>query len=256
MPNLTNLNSSDLRRLILRQSFDSGVGHIGSSLSIADLLVAILGGIDRMRDTFVLSKGHAALAYYCALHLLGEIDRAQLATYCGDDTHFGVHPEPGVPGVAFATGSLGHGLSLATGVALANAVKNDASHTLALLSDAELNEGSTWEALQFAGHHELNLLTAIIDNNGQQALGQTRDIIDLSAFDKIADLLGWDVRVIDGHSVPDISEAVFGEPRLKPRMIVANTVSGKGVSFMEHKVAWHYLPLSQDQLTQALGEIG
>ena len=159
----------------------AGVGHIGSALSIADIVAALYADIldttnprDGDRDRLVLSKGHASLALYAALHLRNTLTFDELSTYCEDGTRLGTHPEPGVPGVDFATGSLGHGLSLAAGAALAGRLQATKTRAFCLLSDAECNEGSVWEAVMFAAHHRLSNLVAVIDLNGQQALGYTK----------------------------------------------------------------------------------
>ena len=178
-----------IRRLILDHSYRAGVGHIGSALSIADIVAALYGGVlhipepgDPERDRFVLSKGHAALALYAALHLKGWVTAEQLDTYCGDGTTLGVHPEAALAGVDFASGSLGHGLSMGAGAALAARLQGASRRTFVLVSDAECNEGSLWEAAMFAAHHKLSNLVAVavVDVNGQQALGYTRDVVDLS----------------------------------------------------------------------------
>jgi transketolase N-terminal domain/subunit len=166
----------DIRRIILDQSRRAGVGHIGSALCVADILAALYSGVLRMpspedpeRDRFILSKGHAALALYAALHLRGWVSRRQLDTFCGEDTLLGAHPERGLCGVDFCTGSLGHGLSVGAGAALAARLDGSPRRTFVLVSDAECNEGSLWEAARFAAHHRLASLVAVVDLNGQQA---------------------------------------------------------------------------------------
>ena len=159
------------------------VGHIGSALSIADILVALYSRVmDTNEDYFILSKGHAALALYCVFERLGVIDHETLDTYCADDSQLGVHPEHALPGITFSTGSLGHGPSLGVGVALARRIAGNPGTVFVLISDAELNEGSVWEALMFAGHHKLENLCLILDNNGQQALAPTTEVINLGGI--------------------------------------------------------------------------
>ena len=167
--------------MIVEQSQRAHVGHIGSSLSIADIVAALFAGPlqrvtpdDANRERFILSKGHAALALYAALHETGRLTSAELSTYCGDYTPLGAHPEHVVGGVDFSTGSLGHGLSIGAGAALAARLQGSDRRVYVLLSDAECNEGSVWEAVMFAAHHRLSSLVAIVDVNGQQALGYTR----------------------------------------------------------------------------------
>jgi len=252
-----------VREHVLRESRRANVGHIGSALSIADIVAALYGGILRIstpddpeRDRFVLSKGHAALALYAALALRGWLTEAQLATYCSDDSLLGVHPDHGLTGVDFSTGSLGHGLSIAAGSALAARMSGSSRRAFVLLSDAELNEGSTWEAAMFAAQHRLENLYAFVDANGQQALGYTRDVIAIdNAVERFASF-GWDAREIDGHDVTAIRHAVdaaSGDPR--PHVFVARTVFGRGVSFMESRIKWHYWPMSADEFKAAMSEV-
>jgi transketolase len=246
-----------IRRLIIEQSKRAHVGHIGSALSIADILVALFSGIvDPERDTFILSKGHAALAQYCVLAELGVISRQMLDTYCGDDSQLGVHPDHTLPGITFSTGSLGHGPSLGAGVALAKRIAGKPGRVFVLMSDAELNEGSVWEALMFAGHHHLENLTVILDNNGQQALAPTAEVIDLSGISGLVAALGWECRRADGHNVGALTDAVATTLPGNPLFVIADTVAGKGVSFMERQVKWHYLPVNETQFAQAVEEIG
>jgi transketolase len=252
-----------VREHILREAHRANVGHIGSALSIADIIAALYGGILRVeapddpeRDRFVLSKGHAALALYAALALRGWLSAEQLATYCGDDSLLGVHPEHTLPGVDFCTGSLGHGLSLAAGCALAARLSASPRRAFVLISDAELNTGSTWEAAMFAAHHRLENLYAFIDSNGQQALGYTSDVIAIeNAMERFA-AFGWDAHDIDGHDVAGIGAAVERAAReWRPHVFVARTTFGQGVSFMKSQIKWHYWPMSADEYAEALREI-
>lgn len=265
MPSPTHLRAASkaIRRLVLQQAKRAHVGHIGSALSVADILAVLHAdpaSQDRgnpSRDRFVLSKGHAALALYAALHLQGRIDRATLDTYCADGSLLGVHPEKEVPGVDFSSGSLGHGLGTAAGAALALRLKAQPARVRVLLSDAELNEGSTWEAVMFAAHQKLGNLDAIVDVNGQQALGATRDILDLSPLAERWEAFGWSVREADGHDVEALEANLAAMARGcgKPQVLLARTLSGKGVSFMEGQVKWHYWPLSEDEYSAALAEV-
>ena len=253
-----------LRHLILQESKRAGVGHIGSALSVADILetlfTEVMSGVGETtpdRDLFILSKGHAALALYCALHTAGLLDEAALATYCADGSLLGVHPEHALPGVDFSTGSLGQGLSLGAGAALSARLRDSPRTVYVLLSDAELNEGSTWEAVMFAAHHRLSNLVAILDDNGQQALGRTRDVIDMEPLDDKWRAFGWRVTEVDGHDRAALA-SVLRRPAggdAGPRLVHARTVCGKGVSFMEGQVAWHYLPMDDEQYAAAIGEL-
>jgi transketolase len=206
------------------------------------------------RDRFVLSKGHAALALYAALVHTGRLDAEQLDTFCGDDTLLGVHPEAELDGVDFCTGSLGQGLSLGVGAALAARMQRSDRRVVVLLSDAELNEGSVWEAIMLASHHRLGGLTAVIDLNGQQALGYTKDVLDLGDVEKKLAAFGWDSCTVDGHDHVALSEALAATGE-RPRAVVARTTFGKGVSFMESRIEWHYLPLDADRYDAAVTEV-
>jgi transketolase len=252
-----------VREIVLRESRRANVGHIGSALSIADIVAALYGGIlrisapdDPQRDRFILSKGHAALALYAALALRGWIDEAQLATYCGDDSLLGVHPEHDLPGVDLSTGSLGHGLGMAVGSVLGARLNGSERRVVVLVSDAELNEGSTWEAAMFAAQHQLANLYLIVDANGQQAFGYTRDVIAIENVAERFAAFGWDARDVDGHDAAAIAAAfdqAAGDPR--PHALVARTIFGRGVSYMQNLIKWHYWPMSADEFEQAMAEI-
>jgi transketolase len=255
-------DAAAIRRIVLEQSFRAGVGHIGSALSIADIVATLLGSFPLIasdgddRDRLVLSKGHAALALYAGLANRGLISDQQLGSFCGDGTELGVHPEPTLAGIDFGTGSLGHGLSLAAGAALAAKWQGSRRRAFAILSDAEVNEGSTWEAAMFAAHHRLGNLGAIVDLNGQQALGYTEDVLGLPHLNEAWRALGWRVIEVDGHDAPALATGfheVGGADA--PILFLARTTFGKGVSFMESKIEWHYLPLTEDLYAEALAEL-
>jgi transketolase len=264
MTALLSVSSTKIRRIIIEESKRANVGHIGSALSIADIISVLFeselrlqGTDDPSRDRFILSKGHAALALYAALHLKGILSEHELQTYCCDGSLLGVHPEHHLAGIDFSTGSLGHGLSIGAGAALASRLKGTPYRLFVLVSDAECNEGSLWETVMFAAHHNLSNLIAIVDNNGQQAFGKTRDVIDLNPLGEKWQAFGWEVHEVDGHDTHGIERTLRGLDTSNgpPKAIIAHTTCGKGVSFMEGKVAWHYLPLSDEQYLQALGEI-
>jgi transketolase len=251
-----------IRRIILEQSKRAQVGHIGCALSVADIVAALYGEVLRIhspedpeRDRFVLSKGHAALAVYAALFLKAWISEQELNTYCGDGTLRGVHPEHALRGVDFATGSLGHGLSMAAGAALAARLQGSPRRAFALVSDGECNEGSLWEAVMFAAHQKLANLIAIVDLNGQQALGYTEQVLSLSPLAARWRAFGWDVHEVDGHDGHAIAETVAGLHGDLPHVLVAHTIFGKGVSYMENKIKWHYWPMSDDEYRQAVAEV-
>jgi transketolase len=246
---------------VLEQSKRANVGHIGSALSVADILAALYGGLlrgqpdDPDRDRFVMSKGHAALALYAALHMAGYISLDTLNGYCVDGTELGVHPHHGLTGVDFSTGSLGQGLAMAAGAALAAKMQASSRRVFVLLSDAECNEGSVWEAAMFAAHHRLDKLVAIVDVNGQQALGYTSDVISLDPLEERWRSFGWDVHSVDGHDQQTLVSTIGRLSASLPHVLIAHTTFGKGVSFMESQLRWHYMPMNDAQYAIALSEI-
>jgi transketolase len=252
-----------LRQSIIEESHRAHMGHIGSALSIADVLSVLFGQVLRLdggndRDRLILSKGHAALALYAALAATGRMSSDELATFCSDGTALGAHPEHVVPGIDFSTGSLGQGLSLGVGATLAARLQSSSRRAFVLISDAEMNEGSVWEAVMFAAHHRLGRLVAILDANGQQALGYTRDVLDLEPIAERWSRFGWAVEEVDGHDVAQLGErlAADTEAYAPPRLLIARTTFGKGVSYMESKIEWHYLPMSDELFHQAMEELG
>lgn len=258
------LISQKIRRIILEQSKRAQVGHIGSALSIADIIAALYQSILRIstpddpdRDRFVLSKGHAVLALYAALYLKGWLTQAQLDTYCGDGSWLGVHPEHALRGIDYATGSLGQGLSMGVGAALAARLQHSARRVFVLVSDAECNEGSLWEAVMFAAHHRLANLVVIVDLNGQQALGYTEQVLNLSHLAERWRAFAWEPYEVNGHSPTEITETIanLNTASGAPHVLIAQTVFGKGVSYMEGQIKWHYWPMSDAEYRQAVQEI-
>jgi transketolase len=259
------MSPREIRRIILEQSRRAHVGHIGSALSTVEIVAALYGGILRIRDPedperdrFILSKGHSALTVYAALLLRGWMGKEELDTYCGDDSLVGVHPDRELRGIDFSTGSLGHGLSLGAGAALGARLAGSDRRVFVLVSDGECNAGSLWEAVMFAAHHRVANLVAIVDLNGQQALGYTEDVLSLSPLAERWGAFGWDVHVVDGHDVEEMTRTIASlDTRSgRPHVLIARTVFGRGVSFMEGKIKWHYWPMSDDEYRQALAEIG
>jgi len=251
-----------IRRAVIEQSKRANVGHIGSALSVADIAAALFGEAMRIsdvddpdRDRLVLSKGHAALAVYAALEATGRLSRDELDSFCVDGTMLAVHPEPSVPGIDFATGSLGHGLSIGAGAALAARMQGSGRRAFVLLSDAECNEGSLWEAVMFAAHHRLSNLIAIVDLNGQQALGYTHEVLELADMADRWRAFGWEVHEVPGHDSAAISATIASLDRERPHVLIADTTFGKGVSYMESRIEWHYLPMTDEQYARALDEL-
>ncbi|MBP0020925.1 MAG: transketolase [Cyanobacteria bacterium SBLK] len=258
------MDGNAIAKIVLEQSKRAHVGHIGSALSIADLIAVLYGNVlniptpdDRDRDRFILSKGHAVLTLYAAFFLKGWINEEQLNTYCANGSLLGVHPERELTGIDFSTGSLGQGLSLGVGAALAARLENSSRRIFVLISDAECNEGSLWEAVMFAAHHKLSNLIAIIDLNGQQAIGYTQDVLNLSPMSDRWQAMGWNVKEINGHDPQEIQHTINSlDLNLeKPHVLIAKTTFGKGISYMENKIKWHYFPMSDEEYQQALQDI-
>jgi transketolase len=260
----------EIRRIILGQSKRANVGHIGSCLSIVEILSALFGGVlratgsgDTERDRFVLSKGHAALALYAVLRLQGKVSETQMDTFCGDGSLLGVHPESALPGVDFSTGSLGQGITMAVGSALGARLQGSGRRTFCVISDGECNEGSVWEAAMFAGHHQLSNLVVIADMNGQQALDLTANVSRSDQMAERWEAFGWRVSNVDGHSIEQLTTALES-PGDRPHCILARTIFGRGVDFMEkgipitqthlpvQAVNWHYLPMSDAEYDIAM----
>lgn len=255
--------AEDIRRVIIEQSKRANVGHIGSALSIADVVATLYSAVlrqpelDANRDRVVLSKGHAALALYAALELTHRLPVGTTEAYCSDRSPLGVHPERDLDGVDFCTGALGHGLSMATGAALAARMAGSSRRAFVVMSDAELNEGSVWEAVMFAAHHRLSNLAVIIDLNGQQALGYTRDVLDISPPAQPWRSFGWDSHEVDGHDAGALAATLnhLDFTNGAPHVIIAHTTFGNGISFMQSIIDWHYLPMTDEQYGQALAEL-
>jgi transketolase len=254
-----------MRRWVIERSLAAEVGHIGSVLSIAEMIAVTWGKVlrnsatdDPERDRFILAKGHAALALYAALHWRGLIDDDIFHRFCTDGSACGVHPEFGQPGVEVGTGSLGQGLSVGCGLAWSLRRRESQARVFVLLSDAECNEGQVWEAAMFAAHHRLTNLVALVDANGMQALGPTRSIIDMHPLVDRWRAFGWQAIECDGHDVGSLLSALTEGIALRTAraVVVCRTVAGKGVSFMENQLEWHYRNLTPDLAAAALQEIG
>jgi transketolase len=256
-----------LRLHAVRMTHLAKSSHVGSSLSMVELLAVLYGQILNVnpedpdwpeRDRFILSKGHGCAAFYAVLAEVGFFPVDWLDTFYQNGSRLAGHAtHKQVPGVEISTGSLGHGLSVATGMALAAKRDCAAYRVFCLLSDGECDEGSTWEPILFAPQHKLDNLTAIVDYNKIQSLGTVKEVIDL---DPLADkwrVFGWSVREVDGHSLDEIENALSDLPFEpgKPSCIVAHTVKGKGISFMENRLLWHYRSPQGDEYEAALAEL-
>lgn len=242
--------------------------HIGSCYSIADLLAVLYGKLLRVdpynpdwpeRDRFILSKGHGCAALYAVLAERGFFPMEWLDTFYQNGSRLAGHvTHNDVPGIEISMGSLGHGLSIACGMALAAKRDGKFFRVFALLSDGECDEGSTWESILFAPHHRLDNLIAIVDYNKIQSLGTVKEVMDL---DPLADKwrsFNWSVREIDGHNINEIYAAISDIPfeAGRPSCVIAHTVKGKGVSFMENKLLWHYRSPQGEEFEAALAELG
>jgi transketolase len=242
------------RRRLLRMHYEAGVGHIGGNLSCLDLLLVLHHHVLRPGDHFVLSKGHAAGALYVTLWTRGLLPEEELGRFHKDDTRLSGHPPfSGIPDILFATGSLGHGLSLAAGLALARRLRGEPGRVWCLTSDGEWNEGACWEALIFARHQCLDNLTLLVDVNGLQGFGSTREVADLEPLSAKFEAFGLPTVEVDGHD-PAALYRVLGQDRPRPDAVLARTTKGHGVSFMAGRMEWHYLPLSKEQYEQAVEE--
>ena len=243
------------RERLLRMHYESRAGHIGGNLSALDAMLVLLHEYVTNDDTFVLSKGHAAGALYVTLWSLGRLSDDDLRTFHADGTRLAGHPVPGaVEEIAFGTGSLGHGLSLAAGAALGLRLRRAPGEVFCLTSDGDWQEGSTWEALIFAVHRRLANLTVLVDKNGLQGFGATEEIACTAALAE--KLRGFDVFVqsIDGHDAQALRDAL-ARREATLNVIILETVKGHGVSFLENRLDSHYLPLTGEQFAAALREV-
>lgn len=258
--------AKDIRLNVLHMVQRANASHVGSCFSVADIVAVLYGSILNVnpsqpswvdRDRFILSKGHSGAAVYAALAILDFFPLVELETYGKDGSRLMTHVSHKVEGVEFSTGSLGHGLPFAVGKSLAAKKNNKLWKVFALLSDGELDEGSNWEALMFAAHHKLDNLVAIIDYNKLQSLTTVEKTIGLEPLRDKFESFGWEVRDVDGHSLQELELNLAQTPWVfgKPSVLIAHTIKGKGVSFMEGRVEWHYKSPNLDQLAQAIYEI-
>jgi len=259
--------ATQIRAHCLRMTHAGKSGHIGSMLSMADLLAVLYEKILRVdpanpdwpeRDRFILSKGHGGGAVYAVLAEKGFFPKEWLNTYCKDNGKLSGHISHHISGVEFSTGSLGHGLPVAVGMALAAKHAGAKHRIFCLMSDGDCNEGSTWEAIMFAAQHKFDNLSVIVDYNRVQALGYVKDVIELEPFARKIEDFGWAVKEIDGHVYTQIEEVLSIVPfeKDKPSFVIAHTIKGKGVSWMENTVSCHYGSVNDEELARALTELG
>ena len=240
---------------LLQMHYESKVGHIGGNLSALDALLGLHLYVIGPNDAFILSKGHSAGALYVTLWATGQLNDEQLRQFHQDGAKLAGHPVAHWhKGIRFGTGSLGHGLGLAAGVALGKKLRQETGTVYCLLSDGECEEGSTWEALLFSAHHRLDNLVVLIDANGLQGFGSTHEIASLEPLASKIKALDLSVREIPGHDCELLQQAI-AEHRETTKVLVLRTIKGKGVSFMENSMKWHYLPLTEEQYQQAVKEL-
>lgn len=257
----------ECRKRLTTMTFRAKTGHIGGSLSSVDIIVALYHGVMKInpknpdwenRDRFVLSKGHSVEGYYAALASRGYFPIEELDTYCQFNSRFTGHPNIKIPGVDMCTGALGHGLPVATGMALAGKMNGQDYKVYTLMGDGEQDEGSNWEAAMAAAKFGLDNMVGIIDRNRLQISGITEDIMPIENLLEKYRSFGWKVSEVDGHNMAQLVETFENLPFEKgsPNLIIANTTKGKGISFMENQVKWHHGVLDGEQYAKAMEELG
>ena len=255
-----------IRKHALNMTHKARASHVGSCLSVADILAVLYGSEMRFdpsnptwqeRDRLIISKGHAAAIVYAVLAETGHIDVDELNTYSMDGSRLAGHVSTAVPGVELSTGSLGHGLPVAAGIALAAKRDKNNYRSFCVLSDGELDEGSNWEAIQFAQHFRLDNLIAIVDFNKIQSFGTVEEVSNLNPLPEKFSAFNWGVIEVDGHDHFALKQAIMNTPQVngRPTVIIAHTIKGKGVSFMENQLLWHYRNPDHSQLEAAIAEI-
>lgn len=258
--------AKEIRKHVVKMVYEAKASHIGGALSMVDLLAVLYTGIlninpsspqEPSRDRLLISKGHACTSLYAALALRGFFPVEELQSYSQNGSRLLSHTSHKVPGVEVSSGSLGHSLPIACGLALAAKTKKVPFFTYCLVSDGELDEGSNWEAILFAPHHQLDNLVLIVDYNKIQSLGKTNEVLGLEPLDDKFKSFGWNVIEINGHDHNEIKNAFLSskEQRGKPSVIIAHTIKGKGISFMENELLWHYKSPSVDEYNEALKQV-
>lgn len=259
--------SRHLRRQIVRVLDRGGRGHLGTSLSLVEVLRVLFDSVLRYdpknpkwpgRDRFILSKGHGCITLYVLLQEKGFFPEDELWKFCRFDGILGGHPDPKVPGIEFSTGSLGHGLPVGVGMALAAKRQKSAHRVFAVLGDGECNEGSVWEAAMSAAKHKLDNLVVMVDYNKQQSYGSTYEVLDLEPFAAKWEAFGFATREVDGHDVAALERTLAALPFQagRPSAIICHTVKGKGVSFAENNMKWHHKSsIKENEIQELLGAI-
>lgn len=235
----------------------SGAGHVGGALSCTDILCTLLYGVVQGDDVFLLSKGHSVEGYWAILSDLGFFPRSELNTFSQAGSRLIGHPNNKVPGVKMCTGALGHALSVGVGYALAKKRDNADARTFVLMGDGEQAEGSIWEAAMAASQYKLDALTAIVDRNGLQISGATEDVMALEPFGDKWRAFGWDVQAVDGHDIGALLKALSSKNDSgKPRLLIANTIKGKGLPCAEGQISWHHKVPNEQQVNEAYAALG
>jgi transketolase len=259
-----NLLANKIRVHAVNMTSSGGSSHVGSVLSIADILATLYGSILSVdsknplwkdRDRFILSKGHAGAGVYAALAESGFFPIEKLKSHYQDGSDLSGHvSHKGIPGVEFSTGSLGHGLAVGAGMALAGKINEKKHRVFTLMSDGECDEGSNWEAILFAAHHRLDNLVAIVDYNKLQSIKSISETLNLEPFAEKWRSFGWEVKEVSGHNTEELLNTLNRLPfkQGKPNCLIAHTVKGKGVSFMENNILWHYRSPQGEELKSAL----
>jgi transketolase len=250
-----------MRREIIEMAFRSGGPHVGSALSCADILTTLYSGVLRLepwnrRDIFVLSKAHASMALYAALAQRGIIDRALLDGYCQEHGTLPAHLDRlSAPGIECSAGSLGHGFNIGLGIAFGFKQQQEGRRVYVLIGDGEAQEGSIWEGALFAPRLGLDNLTLIMDRNDLQGYGRPSQVCSFEPVAEKWEAFGWEVCSVDGHDHAALQQILAGENHGRPRLIVARTIKGKGVSFMEDELVWHYYTVTGEIRSRALAEL-
>ena len=248
--------AKDLRKQVLEMCIRAKTGHVTSCFSCVEILTTLYyGGVLKKDDRFVLSKGQASPLLYVMLADLHYFSKNRLEGFCQADDFFGVHLQHSVPGVETTAGSLGYGLGIAAGMALAKKQSHEPGTIYTLLGDGECYEGSIWEAMLFISHNDLNVV-AIVDRNQMSAIDFTEHALKLEPFGDKWQAAGWEVRGIGGHSFPKLLSVFDNRTSSGPLMVLANTIKGKGIRFMENQILWHgRAPVTKEEITQARGEL-
>lgn len=256
--------ANQIRRDAVEMAHKSGIAHIGSALSVADIIAVLYHDVmkinpdnprDDSRDRFILSKGHASMALYAALAEKGYFDKEELWHQGENGSRLSGHVSHKVPGTELSTGSLGMGLAVGAGMALSARRDEKRHHIFVVLGDGECAEGSVWETALFSGHHRLNNLTAIVDHNGLQANDSCENVLSWRNMAGIWQACGWHVLEVNGHSIDALREALSFRHQIEPVCVIAHTVKGKGVSFMENKKIWHHLSPQGEDYRKAMQEL-